>query len=59
MLSVTESSPVETIPDPDTVRSRLAQLASERALLRALLRLSKRKEQARARAMAQQREATR
>lgn len=50
---------LQAIPDPAAVRNRLAQIACERALLRALLRLSQRKEQARERLLAQQKEASR
>jgi hypothetical protein len=32
------------IPPPDAIRDRLAELARERALLRALLKVSRRKE---------------
>jgi hypothetical protein len=53
-----ESPLIRAIPDPESVRHRLAQLACERALLKALLRLSQRKEQARERVLAQQREAS-
>lgn len=38
----------DTIPDPDTIRARLAELAKEQALLRSLLRLATKKAQARA-----------
>jgi hypothetical protein len=51
-----ESPLIETIPAPDAVRDRLAQLALERALLKALLRLSQRKEQVHKRGLAEQRE---
>lgn len=40
------SAILETIPSPDAIRSRLTQLANERALLKSLLRLSQQKEQA-------------
>ncbi len=38
-------SPIEAIPDPQTIRQRLAQLVRERALLKSLLKLSQRKQQ--------------
>jgi hypothetical protein len=37
---------IQDIPDPETVRSRLAQIVREQAILRGLLRLSQRKQQA-------------
>jgi hypothetical protein len=37
---------IETIPSPDAVRARLAQLIREQDILRALLRLSERKREA-------------
>jgi hypothetical protein len=37
---------IESIPDPETVRSRLAQIVREQALLRSLLRLARQKEEA-------------
>jgi hypothetical protein len=46
-------SPVDTIPDPESVRQRLAAVAREAALLRQLLRLSKRKAEAGERQRAQ------
>jgi hypothetical protein len=49
---------LQAIPDPAAVRNRLAQIAWERDLLKALLRLSQRKEQARG-VLAQQKEAAR
>jgi hypothetical protein len=36
----------DTIPDPDTIRSRLAELAREQALLRSLLRIAMKKARA-------------
>jgi hypothetical protein len=36
------SSPLDTIPDPELVRDRLAAIHREAALLRALLRLAER-----------------
>jgi hypothetical protein len=56
-MSALETPLLQAIPDPDAVRSRLAQLANERELLKLLLRLSQRKEQARERVLAQQQEA--
>jgi hypothetical protein len=38
------SSPLDTIPDPQTIRARLSDLAAETDLLRALLRLLERRE---------------
>jgi hypothetical protein len=40
------NSPLESIPDQQAVRARLAELARERVLLRGLLKLAQRKEQA-------------
>jgi hypothetical protein len=50
---------IQTIPDSASVRDRLAQIAWERALLKALLRLSQRKERVHERVLAQQKEASR
>jgi hypothetical protein len=58
-MSALESQLVQTIPDSASVRNRLAQIAWERALLKSLLRLSQRKEQARQCILAQQRGASR
>jgi hypothetical protein len=44
--SSTESAILAAIPDPDSVRERLAQIARERSLLKGLLRLAQRKAQA-------------
>jgi hypothetical protein len=44
---------VKAIPEEGTVRQRLAELASERRLLRSLLRLSQQKRQAERRAAGQ------
>jgi hypothetical protein len=51
-----ENPLIQAIPAPDALRDRLAQLALERALLKALLRLSQRKEQVHMRGLAEQRE---
>jgi len=56
-MSVLETPLIQAIPNPESVRHRLAQIACERALLKALLRLAQRKEQTRERSLAQQREA--
>ena len=53
-MSIFESLLLQSIPAPEVIRDRLAQLASERLLLKALLRLSQRKDQARERLLAQQ-----
>jgi hypothetical protein len=44
---------IESIPDPETVRSRLAQIVREQQLLRSLLRLSRQREEAAQRERAQ------
>ena len=49
-MSAIDSPLIQAIPDPDAVRDRLAQISCERALLKTLLKLSKRKEQVRERA---------
>ena len=46
MINITESPIIKDIPDPSVIRARIAQIANERAMLRALLRLAKRKEEA-------------
>jgi hypothetical protein len=55
MPDLAQRSFIENIPSPEAVRDRLAQLTRERALLRALLRLAQRKQQAAERAQLQQR----
>ena len=46
MPDLTQLPLIESIPDPETVRSRLAQIVREQALLRSLLRLARQKEEA-------------
>jgi hypothetical protein len=43
MPVLTPSSPIQSIPTPEAVRDRLADLSRERRLLRSLLRLAERK----------------
>jgi hypothetical protein len=38
------SDPVESIPDPDTIRRKIGEASNRLALLRRLLRVSERKE---------------
>ena len=47
---------IEHIPDPESVRARLADLFAEAAMLRALLRLAERKSQYRPPLLAEKRE---
>jgi hypothetical protein len=54
-MSADESPLISSIPDADAVRNRLAQIANERALLMDLLRLAKRRQEARERARLQER----
>jgi hypothetical protein len=44
-MSEAEKSPVDTIPDPEVIIDRMAQIARERMLLKALLRLAKQKKE--------------
>ncbi len=56
-MSALENPLLQAIPDVAAVRNQLAQVAWERTLLKALLRLSQRKEQIHDRVVAQQAEA--
>jgi hypothetical protein len=42
-MSQQAANPLDAIPDPPAIRSRLAQLMREQNLLRSLLRVSERK----------------
>jgi hypothetical protein len=45
---------IESIPDPEAIRNRLAQIAREQLLLRGLLKVAQRKREAIERERAQQ-----
>lgn len=44
MANLQPADLIESVPDPDAIRARIAQIGRERSFLRSLLRLSKRRE---------------
>ena len=53
MLTLDQLPIITDIPDQETIRSRLAQLAREQSILRGLLRIARRKQEALDREMVQ------